>query len=203
MRRLTAITVLLALILSATIVGVRALAPPDNSYSPLISTLRRPGPGCPLPCWHNLTINITTFEQTQSILSADAAYDQVDIYPNGPIVAGFHNQPYTNRVEITFNGQHKVATIGITGKERALLILNLFGRPLSLSAYDSCYSKALNLFYPTAKVYLHAPDVPRLDSNVDLEVVLTEPDNSPPADWLGAWRGFTARYFLRPSTMQC
>ena len=172
MRRVLVITILLALSLSVTIVGARALAPPDNSYSPLIGTLRRPPYGCALPCWHNLNLNVTTFEQTQSILSADAAFDQVDIYPNGPIVAGFHDQPDTNRVEITFNGQHLVESIGITGKEPALLILNLFGPPLRLSVSDSCYSKALNFFYPTVKVYLHAPDVPRLDTKVDLEVVV-------------------------------
>jgi len=203
MQRLMLITILLAIFLSVTIVGARALAPPDNSYSPLISMLRRPPPGCPLPCWHNLTLNVTTFEQTQSILSADAAFDQVDIYPNGPIVVGFHDQPDTNRVEITFNGQHKVATIGITGKEPALLILDLFGPPLRLSAYDSCDSKALDLFYPAVKVYLHAADVPRLDSIVDLEVVLIAPDDTPPADWHAGWQGFTARYFLRASLAGC
>ncbi|MHB8624733.1 MAG: hypothetical protein ACYDBJ_18845 [Aggregatilineales bacterium] len=203
MGRLTVIALLLVLALGMTLAAVITVAPADDSYSPLINTLRRPPPGCELPCWHDLILNVTTFEQTKAIISADPAFDQVDINPNGPIVAGFHDQPDTNRVEITFNSQHTVATIGIIGKEPVGHILNLFGSPSHFSSYESCYSKALDLFYPIATVYLHAPDVPRLSSQVDLEVVLTAPGNSPPADSFAVWRGFTARYFWLPSPMEC
>src|SRR5579863_8644751 len=170
MRRLIVIAALLTLLLTAAVTAAKGLAPPDNSYSPLLDTLLHPPPDCPLPCWHNLTPNVTTFEQAQAILGADLTFDEVDIFPNGPIVAGFHDRPNTNRVEITFDNQHRVATIGIIGKEPLGHVLNLFGPPPRLSAYDSCYSKALNWFYPVATVYLHAPDVPRLNSQVDLEV---------------------------------
>src|SRR5579859_2543214 len=98
MGRLTVIALLLVLALGMTLAAVITVAPPDNSYSPLINTLRRPPPGCELPCWHTLVPDVTTFEQTKAILSADPAFDQVDINPNGPIVAGFHDQPDTNRV---------------------------------------------------------------------------------------------------------
>ncbi len=204
MWRLLLLVLALVCLLGTVLIVSIALAPPDNSYSPLIDTLRRPLAGCPLPCWHDLTPGVTSFEQAETILDADPALTQVDINPNGPIVAGFRDQPDTNRVEVTFNSQHTVATIGIIGKEPVAHILNLFGSPAFLSPYESCYSKALNMFYPIATVYLHAPDVPRAGSQADLEVVLDAfGSNLPPADALAVWRGFTARYFWPLPPMHC
>jgi hypothetical protein len=199
MRRLTVIAVMLVLLLGVMIAGAKLFAPPETYGFPLNVLLDTP-PNCQLPCWHKIIPGVTTRDEAMAILSTDPSVESVYMLgSNGMIIANIKNTDHKGEIDVVPGDQNLVEAVELSGTGSAAEVLSVFGKPFgTLSPRKQDKQYFLDLLFPFALVTMNTRTMPKVETNVDLTILLATSGNA--ANLISSlkqniWRGFTARYF--------